>query len=266
MNSYNGPAVWDKLLKTVTSSAYPKAVVAGGAVRDWFHDESITPRDIDVFVAVDNEFEFDIAYHGLPWRKKKQLTAADSASYTVADSEEFTSNILGGVIEIIDYDDNLKINIIGKRSEAIEDVPGGLLSDFDHTLCEFWWDGEKVCRSQDAYAAFQSKRIEIKPHAVGKERTRQRLKSLTSRSAYKAYDYDGKSSAFFEDKTAKAVDYAANDARILENIRQLAAQHAARVGAQRAQWNAPANHWIQMPAGNNHRVQRNDVGLWHVEF
>jgi len=260
MNSFNGPAVWDKLLKTINASAYPKAVVAGGAVRDWFHDESIAPRDIDVFVAVDNEFEFDIAYHGLPWADKRQMTAADSASYTVVDSEEFSSNILGGVIEIIDHDNVLKINIIGKRREAIEDVSGGLISDFDHTLCEFWWDGEKVCRSQDAYAAFTTKRIEIKPHAVGKERTRQRLKALTSRSAYKAYDYDGKSSVAFEDKTKKS--YSTLEAYMAH----LDAQIRANAVAPRAQWNAPANQWIQMPVGNNQRVQRDNNGLWNVEF
>ena len=110
-NSYNGPEVWNHLLKIITSSAYPKAVVAGGAVRDWFHDKSITPNDIDIFVGVKDELEFDMAFHDLPFDDKRQLTA-QSSGYSQADVDEFEINILGGVIEAYPTQ-GCKINIIG---------------------------------------------------------------------------------------------------------------------------------------------------------
>lgn len=178
----NGPKVW-KALSDVITPVYGAAVIAGGSPRDYVVHRNIKPKDFDIFVPVASELDLESAIPDLNIDRLKLLEPGKTYP--------LSPNIVG-VLEGYTRDTNLKVNIIGKRPEAIAD-PNLLMADFDHSLCQFWVNPAnhtEVFRTEAADLSLRTGVVEI----YGDDRrTKTRLNDLTSRAkSYGRFTFAGK--------------------------------------------------------------------------
>lgn len=178
----NGPKVWKALSDAITP-VYGAAVIAGGSPRDYVVHRNIKPKDFDIFVPVTNELDLESAIPDLNIYGLRLLEPGKTYP--------LSPNIIG-VLEGYTYDTGLKVNIIGKRPEAIAD-PNLLMADSDHSLCQFWVNpvnNIEVFRTEAADLSLRTGVVEI---YSDDRRTRMRLNSLTSRAkSYKGFTFAGK--------------------------------------------------------------------------
>ena len=173
----NGPLVWSHLEESFRS-LYGGCVIAGGSVRDWEHDQTIKPKDFDVFVPVDDDFDFDIRFWSLPFDGKRY--APKKSHYSGASDWH---EVLGvGYCNVPDVPS--VVNVIGRSREKIAD-PSLLMQDFDHSLCQFWWDGKRVLRTAAARESMETG--QIKSFRDGDPRTSTRITELKYRQGYDRY-------------------------------------------------------------------------------
>ena len=99
----------------------PEAIIAGGAMRDWFHGH--TPKDVDIFVS--NGFVVDKV-------PKLIVNSMDDPSGELDDT--ITQSITYGGY-------TLPINIVWCNKNI---KPMERFERFDFGLCKIAWDGQKV--------------------------------------------------------------------------------------------------------------------------
>lgn len=178
----NGPKVW-KALHDVVAPVYGAAVIAGGSPRDYVVHHNIKPKDFDIFVPVADELALESAIPDLNFHRLQLMEPGKTYP--------LSPNIIG-VLAGYTWDTNLKINIIGKRPEAIAD-PNLLMADFDHSLCQFWVnpvDHKEVFRTEAADLTLRTGVVEI----YGDDRrTKTHLTNLTGRAkSYERFTFEGK--------------------------------------------------------------------------
>jgi hypothetical protein len=181
----NGPKLWDPLLESI-SAVYGSAVVAGGAVRDWAVHKNINPRDVDVFVPAADELDLEMGIKALKESFVAiKLLEPDKSEY--GPQELINANVVG-VLEMFDYRGvmSVKLNIIGKSFDVYDS--DRLFADFDHSLCNFSYNGVDVVSHADAKETLDTSLIKV---YTPTDRTRKRLEALTKRNkSYERFTFD----------------------------------------------------------------------------
>jgi hypothetical protein len=184
----NGAKLWKPIVDALLP-VYGSVLVAGGAPRDYVIHKSIQPRDVDIFVPAENEFEFETTLPNLPDDfMRMRIMEPNPFNEPTYRMEGEGGNIVG-VMEgrfLPRHGTATKINIIGKDPEKIAD-PQLLMADFDHSLCQFWANPnnlDEVFRTEAAKLTLTTGVVEVfKPEA----RTDRRLDDLTQNRA-KSYN------------------------------------------------------------------------------
>lgn len=114
------PSEFRFLLEEIQKTS-PEAIIAGGAMRDWFHGH--TPKDVDIFVSAG----FDVTL--IP---KLIENSQDDPSGELDDT--ITQSITFGGY-------SLPINIVWCNKNVI---PMQRFEKFDFGLCKIAWDGQTV--------------------------------------------------------------------------------------------------------------------------
>lgn len=190
----NGPLVWNSILERLRF-LYPSVILAGGAVRDWAVDKTIKPKDIDLFISAPDPVEFEMSLFDLvnvPGFEKARFlypSFEEYHSYNHDANKPDDGPPVVAVMEGIDNQTGLRYNVIGKRA-SIMTRPEVLASTFDHSLAQFWFDGDVNVRMTDAaQATLDNGKIEL---FIDSPRTRDRLNDLLRRPGYaKRFTYDG---------------------------------------------------------------------------
>lgn len=184
----NGPKLWSKMFDLVLP-IYGSGLIAGGSPRDYVVNKRLNPRDVDIFVPVEDELELELGIYELNETALK-VRMLDPRNGDYSKDELEASNVVG-VLE--GYLDGQKFNVIGKTPEKIAD-PQLLTRDFDHSLCHFWVtpdDPKLVCRSEAADLTLRTDRVTVFKDGVETldldRRTFNRLERMTNRRS-KAYD------------------------------------------------------------------------------
>lgn len=135
MSKTNGPQVWERFYNLLTP-IYGPCLIAGGSPRDWTINKNLYPKDIDVFVAAEDEFNLELTIPDLrdagftePYLKQGDTDYQGRI--------EFESNVVAVIEGFLDGYHTL--NVIGKKPETMAD-PSKLMADFDHSLCRAWVD------------------------------------------------------------------------------------------------------------------------------
>lgn len=188
----NGPILWSKIALRLRE-VYPSLVVAGGAVRDFAVDKMIEPKDVDIFVPAESSLDFEMSILGarqISGFQNCEFMDPMGGSYNLSDKPDLGPPCLG-VVEgyfFLDSATYVKYNIVGKRAELIAD-PRRLIDTFDHSLCQFWWDGDvSVLRTAAAAKTLETGVVELFQDS---ERTRQRLEVLCQRKPYRRFSWPG---------------------------------------------------------------------------
>lgn len=240
----NGPKLWLPLL-TEVKRVYGSAVVAGGACRDWAVNKNINPRDIDIFVQAESELDFEmllstVALPGAEAFPRMRLIGPDDMSYPTG--EQNANNIIAVALGHFGFErESRPINIIAKTYDPSDTAR--LFKDFDHSLCQFAYDGDVSLVSTDA----AKETLDTKAIAVLNEcdRTYERLRNLTSRNkSYAAFTFEDKGPAKV---TATKFDY--------DKYRELFDEIVHRPIAM---GNAPLGRWVFNNVGGR------EVANWEV--
>ncbi len=102
------------------------AIVAGGAVRDWYHSRTAT--DLDIFIAGKPAPEAVVGMFGVGIRP-----LGDSEKYSNSPFEGFECDLQGEKVQFLFHD--------------VQD-PRELVPDFPVSICQCWWDGEEYWFSE----------------------------------------------------------------------------------------------------------------------
>ena len=181
----NGPKLWDPLLESI-SAVYGSAVVAGGAVRDWAVHKNINPRDVDVFVPAADELDLEMGIEKLK-ASFVGIKLMESNNVEYGPTEFIDGNVVG-VLELFSRNVNLggKLNVIGKSFDVYDS--DRLFADFDHSLCNFSYNGADVVSHADAKETLDTSVIKV---YTPTDRTRKRLEALTKRNkSYERFTFD----------------------------------------------------------------------------
>lgn len=140
----NSPDLWDRALDRVRSTFGADAVVAGGCIRDNYL--GLAPKDIDVFVNVENSKEFDIKARAIGVKARDFHAWLDmnlNSGNTEALSEygEWSSGQSGEdqqLIGVADFDlDGYEVNLIARRDH--NKGYGNLINKFDVGAVQAWY-------------------------------------------------------------------------------------------------------------------------------
>lgn len=162
----NGPVIYREVLELI-KPIFPKAIIAGGACRDFYRkDNSYVPKDIDVFVDVEDELSFEMKYYELkdhPIFAAKYRTnyGKHMSEYDIKDNTENSMKIVGLFnCHPIDFINNARIEIIGKNFEGNFNYQS-LIDTFDFDICKTYYDEEQneIVRSPEFIEALKNRVI-----------------------------------------------------------------------------------------------------------
>lgn len=161
----NGPVIYKKVLELI-KPIFPKAIIAGGACRDFYRkDNSYVPKDIDVFVDVEDELSFEMKYYELKdhpiFAAKYRAAYGECKTYYGEDNTENSMKIMGIFnCHPIDFGNNARIEIIGKNFEGNFNYQS-LIDTFDFDICKTYYDEEQneIVRSPEFIEALKNRVI-----------------------------------------------------------------------------------------------------------
>ncbi len=102
------------------------AIIAGGAVRDWYHSRPAT--DLDIFIAGKPAPEAVVGMFGVGIR-----SLGDSEKYSNSPFEGFECDLQGEKVQFLFHD--------------VQD-PRELVPEFPVSICQCWWDGDEYWFSE----------------------------------------------------------------------------------------------------------------------
>ena len=211
----NGPALWEYIHKDVSRVFGPEnVIIAGGCVRDYilsqhFKDpfkglSKFKQKDIDVFVNVDNELDFEFGLVDVKenpqWSYLEVRVESDPSGFSTENTPYFIPNMgdsvneFQGLLSVADgfisadgtywFDHHQDRNWWGAEvdilANPLEKFTGAnLVSRFDNSLCFCWYTPEKGVVLEGAFnKTLETKKIEI---VNDTPRTLQRVTSLLAR-------------------------------------------------------------------------------------
>lgn len=123
----NGPELWDQIL-----AAIPGAIIAGGAIRDWFL--GVEPKDFDIFVSA-SEFHEPEGFSGLGHLGREGRL------------EEYEKlNDIGIIMR--GRIAGRQADLIGMRSDPLTGAE--LVTDFDFGITRCWYDADGLHDTAEA--------------------------------------------------------------------------------------------------------------------
>jgi len=120
----NGPQFWAQLLRGIEN----QAIIAGGAVRDWFM--GLEPKDIDLFIHESNPND-PSTWHQFEWARDPEILR------DILGDEDYPG-ALGNIIAVEDYIvQGVKINVVRINTDlSIEEY---IDTYFDINICKAFY-------------------------------------------------------------------------------------------------------------------------------
>jgi hypothetical protein len=201
MSKFNGPSVWKRLSNLLSPVYDNQLLIAGGSPRDWVVNKQIRPKDIDIFVPVESEFDLELTIPDInDLGQFDDVHLMQGPSSYVNMSGQNNPDIVG--VLSCSFNGYLPINVIGKREEAIAD-PLVLMSDFDHSLCRIWVDPKtfEPVLTEEAQKTLDTGEILLyNQDKEVKGATVRRIERMLSKGkSYDRFTYEGKDEAKFSD-------------------------------------------------------------------
>jgi hypothetical protein len=165
-------------------------------------DESIKPKDIDIFVTDEDELTFNLKLLKLGESERfgrLSIMDPETAGYTIERLTDIKGNDIicvgDGGFSLV-RGQAIKINIIVKTFKEM--TIDRLIDSFDHSLCQCWVNPDTM--QVDSVGNFKQTLISKKVLLLRKEmqgRTLERLQALAQRhKAYDAFSWEGKNKTY----------------------------------------------------------------------
>lgn len=171
------PSKWTEVLKKI-QEVFPSAVIAGGAIRDLYHNRE--PKDVDVFIPVTLE-EFELKFgtgemydmlNGLNplWHC---LAASIYGQSTIPEEHNKGFREIYSIYQVTVDDMPYELIFIRKEEHNI-------MQDFDINICQCTYDGKRVTLSNNFLEGVLTKTIKV-CNVNRKDRQAKRLQRMTDK-------------------------------------------------------------------------------------
>lgn len=158
------PASWQRLILTIREQD-PKAIIAGGAVRDLILGRK--PKDLDIFVSVRAHTLAVMRPSGYSWGFNAYHDALNSSAFRI---RNIYQSKWRGIIQPLQ----------SIELEEMADDPLTLIENFDFGICMAAYDGKEIIRSRHFDHDVEHKVFTLR-HCRSLVKSKQRWKRITKR-------------------------------------------------------------------------------------